>query len=73
MSARVRYRCTLIGPPGPFAEEGVLGWEVREVTEWGTGPLLGMYFAHRDRLDLTSSQPAPMPDIERVLDLTYAR
>lgn len=66
MSARVRYRCALKGHPGPFVEEGVLGWEVYQIDGQGER-LIGMYFAHRDRLELTSSRPAPMPDIAAVM------
>lgn len=67
-----RYRCVLKGHPGPFVEEGILGWEVYRIDRDGLGTverLIGMYFAHRDRLELTSPWPSPMPDIAAVLRL----
>lgn len=75
MSARVRYRCVLKGHPGPMVEEGVLGWEVYQI-DGEYERLIGMYFAHRDRLHRSGSHwrvTTPMPDIERVINPPYWR
>lgn len=65
MTRAVRFRCTLIGRP-PGAPDGVLGWEVRWV-EAGNERLVGMYFAHRDRVHGSTTSHGPMPDIKRVV------